>query len=326
VAKKFFIDQDAGLFVVGPQDSSALPKITLKNKDAYSVQLYMLRQTGVFGRPYSFDNLSTATISIGLGQLSVSPVATALITTNLPTVVTATITTVIGGSSTTSEVQKISFSSKPSGGIWQITMAEDSRTLASAVTAGVFITTAYHGFRVNQPIVFPTLTGNTGVTANIQYYVYDLQAPDRFRIALTASGTLMVVTAATGTVSTPARSTQLLTSYADAADVQASLEALDTVGDNNVAVAGVAGEYFYLSFRANKANSNFPPVTVSDTTLLPQYGKSGTLSLSVSGLQTLIDASGNTDAVDLTLEVQVEDPAGFFETYATTIKAVEDLL
>jgi hypothetical protein len=48
--------------------------------------------------------------------------------------------------------------------------------------------------------------------------------------------------------------------------------------------------------------------------------------LSVSGLQTLIDASGNTDAVDLTLEVQVEDPAGFFETYATTIKAVEDLL
>lgn len=323
MAKKFYIDQDAGLFVVGPEDSSALPKITLKNKDNFSVELYFLRQTGIFGRPYSFENKSSATISLGLGQLSASAVASSTLTVNLPTVVSATVTTVVGGSSTTSEIQKITFSSKSSGGVWNITMAEDSRSLASQVTAGVFITSGYHGFIVNQPIVFPTLSGNAGVTANIQYYVYDLQAPDRFRISLTRSGTLMTVTATTGSVSTPARSTNLLSAYADAADVQSAMEELDTVGSGGVAVEGVAGDYFYLSFRGNKANSNFPEVSVTAGNLVPRYGKSGTLNLSVSGLQTLLDASSD-DSVDLQLEAEIND--GNTETYATTIKAAEDLL
>jgi hypothetical protein len=193
------------------------------------------------------------------------------------------------------------------------------------VTAGVFITSAYHGFRVGQPIIFPTLGSPAGVTAGNQYYVYDLLGPDRFRITSTSGGTLMTVTAASGTISIPARSTQLLTSYADAADVQAGLEALDTIGDGNVAVAGLAGEYFYLSFRGNKANADFPPVTVLDTSLLPPYGKSGSLNLSVAGLQTLLDASGTTDAVDLKLEVEIGDSTGI-ETYETTVRVIEDLL
>jgi hypothetical protein len=324
MAKKFHIDQDAGLFVVGPLDTSALPKPTLTNKDNFTVELHFMRQTGIFGRPYSFENKSSATISIGLGHLSASAVATAAIATNLPTVVTATVTTIIGGTSTTSEIQKITFSSRPSGGVWQITMPEDSRTLASAVTAGVFITSAYHGFAVSQPIIFPTLSGASGVTAGNQYFVYDLQSPDRFRIVATLGGTVMSVTASAGTISIPARSTQLLNATADAASVQAALEALDTVRDGNVAVAGNAGEYFYLSFRSSKANANFPPVTVSDTTLVPQYGKSGTLNLSVSGLQTILDAETDDEA-ELTLEVSVSDTGSVIETYSTKVNVVEDL-
>ena len=46
MAKKFYIDRDAGLFVTGPLDSSALPKPTLTNKDNFTVELYFLRQTG----------------------------------------------------------------------------------------------------------------------------------------------------------------------------------------------------------------------------------------------------------------------------------------
>src|SRR5262245_20461121 len=191
MAKKFYIDQDAGLFVVGPRDSSALPKISLKNQDNYSLELYFLRQTGIFGRPYSFENRSSTTISIGIGQLSATALASATVTTNLPTVVSATVSTIISGTTTTSEIQRISFSPKAIGGIWNITLPEDSRTLASAVTTGVFITSTYHGFSVNQPITFPTLSGASGVTAGNKYYIYDLPAVDRFRISTTRSGTLM---------------------------------------------------------------------------------------------------------------------------------------
>ena len=88
----------------------------------------------------------------------------------------------------------------------------------------------------------------------------------------------------------------------------------------------MTGEYFYLSFRGDKANANFPEVSVTASNLLPPYGKSGTLNLSVSGLQTLLDASGTTDAVDVTLEVSVSDTGSVVDTYSATVRAVEDLI
>jgi hypothetical protein len=327
MAKKFYIDQDAGLFVIGPTDSSALAPVTWKNKDVYTLELYFLRQTGIFGRPFSFENRSTATISVGLGLLSASAVASTATFTSLPTVVTATVTVVTGGTSIASEVQKISFSSKPSGGVWAINVPADSRTITSAVTTGIFITTAYHGFVINEPVIFSTLTA-TGITMGNTYYVYDMQAPDRFRISTTISGTLMstvTASAGSGTVATPARSTALLNSYAEASDVQSSLRALDTISAAGVEVKGVSGESFYITATGTRQNSDFPLMTVTDSQLIAPYGRTASINLSVAGLQTLLDAETD-DAVELVLEVEVNDTGGIKETYSTKVTAVEDLI
>lgn len=327
MAKKFYIDQDAGLFVMGPTDSSALPPVTWKNKDVVTLELYFLRQTGIFGRPFSFENRSTATISVGLGLLSAAAVASAATFTSLPTTVTCSISVITGGTSITSEVQKISFSSKPSGGVWAINVPADSRTITSAVTAGVFITTTYNGFVINEPVIFSTLTA-TGITMGNTYYVYDLQAPDRFRIAATQGGTVMTTvtaSAGSGTVAVPARSTALLNSYAEASDVQSSLRSLDTISTTGVEVKGVSGESFYISATGTRQNADFPTMTVTDSQLLASYGRSASLNLSVAGLQTLLDAETD-DAVELVLEVEVADTGGIKETYSTKVTAVEDLI
>lgn len=327
MAKKFFIDQDAGLFVVGPTDSSALPAVTWKNKDQYTLEFYFLRQTGIFGRPFSYENRSTATISVGLGLLASVAVATATTFSNLPVTVTPTVTVITGGSATTSEVQKISFSPKAGGGVWAITVPADSRSITSAVTAGVFITTTNNGFVVGQPVAFNTFTGEANFTEGTTYYVYDLQAPDRFRIAATSGGSVMTnatASAGAGTVSVFARTTSVLNSYASSAEVQTALRALDCVGPTGVEVVGEAGDYFYISATGTRQNSDFPLMTATNN-LTPPYGRSGAFSLSVAGLQTLLDAETD-DTVELVLEVEVTDTASVKETYSTKVTVIEDLI
>ena len=327
MAKKFYIDHDAGLFVVGPTDSSALPPVTFKNKDVYTFEFYFLRQTGIFGRPFNYENRSTATLSVGLGLLASVAVATATTFSNLPTTVTPTVTVITGGTSIASEVQKISFSPKAGGGVWAITVPNDSRSITSAVTAGVFITTANHGFIVGQPVIFNTFTGESGFSEGTTYYVYDLQSPDRFRISSTSGGSVMstvTASAGSGTVSVLSRTTALLTAYAAASDVQASLRALDCIGSTGVEVEGEAGDYYYISATGPRQNSDFPLMTVTNN-LTPPYGRTGAFSLSVAGLQTLLDAETD-DTVELVLEVEVSDTGSVKETYSTKVTAVEDLI
>jgi hypothetical protein len=327
MAKKLFIDQDDGLFVESIVDSSKLSPPTWANKDNLTLEFYFLRQTGIFGRPFSYENKSTATISVGLGLLTTIAVATATTFSNLPTTVTPTVTVITAGSSTTSEVQKISFSPKAGGGVWAITVPADGRSITSAVTAGVFITTANNGFIIGQPIVFATITPATGFTMGTTYYVYDLQSPDRFRIASTSGGTVMstiTASAGSGTVSTSARTTAVLQAYADASTVQTELRRLDCVGSAGVEVVGEAGNYFYISATGTRQNADFPLMTVTNS-LEPPYGRTGNFSLSVAGLQTLLDAETD-DTVELVLEVEVNDTGGIKETYSTKVTVVEDLI
>lgn len=327
MAEKLYIDQDARRFVVGPADSNAAPPLNWKNKDNLTLEFYFLRQTGIFGRPFSYENRSTATLSVGLGLLTTIAVATATTFSNLPTTVTPTVTVITGGSSTTSEVQKISFSPKAGGGVWAITVPADSRSITSAVTAGVFITTANNGFVINQPVIFNTFTGESGFSEGTTYYVYDLQAPDRFRIAATSGGTVMstvTASAGSGTVSVSARTTAILQAYASAPDVQAALRALDSIGSTGVEVIGEAGDYYYISATGSRQNSDFPLMTVTNN-LTPPYGRTGAFSLSVAGLQTLLDAETD-DTVELVLEVEVNDASSVKETYSTKVTAVEDLI
>ena len=324
MAKKFYIDQDDGIFVESPTDTSALAPKTWHNKDNFTLELYFLRQTGIFGRPFSYENRSTATISVGLGLLAATAVATANTFSNLPTIVTATVTVITAGTATASEVQKISFSPKAGGGVWAINVPADSRSVTATVTSGVFITTTNHGLVVNEPVTFTGVTVG-GVATSTTHYVYDISGSDRFRVSVTIGGTVITANGTTnGTVATPARTTAILQAYASAADVQTALRALDTVGSGGVQVVGESGDFYYITAIGTRQNADFPLMTVTNN-LTPPYGKTGAFSLSVAGLQTLIDADADK-TVELVLEVEANDVGPIKETYSTKVVSVEDLI
>lgn len=57
------------------------------------------------------------------------------------------------------------------------------------------VTLVAHGFRVGDPVVFPSLTGGAGLTAGTTYYARDV-TPDTFKVSATIGGAPVDVTSA----------------------------------------------------------------------------------------------------------------------------------
>jgi len=234
--------------------------------------------------------------------------------TNISTTVTATVTTLTGGTATASEVQKIAFSPYATGGTFSITFPGDTRSVTAAVVAGVFTTTANHGFALNQTIEGSGFTNEANWVEGTHYFVKAVPSPTTFTISATEGGaalTTATADAGTGTITSHARTTSELAATASAADVQAALQALSNIGADNVSVIGTAGQDFTLSFTGDKVTANFPAVTVSTTNLLAPYGKNASLTLATYQMSDILAAA---DSVVMSLEIQVVTGA-----YTTTV-------
>ena len=234
--------------------------------------------------------------------------------TDLSTAVTATVTTLTGGTATASEVQKIALAPYPSSGTWSITFPGDTRSVTAAVVAGVFTTTANHGFALNQIIEGSGFTNEANWVEGTHYYVKAIPSTTTFTISATEGGaalTTATADAGTGTITSHARTTSQLAATASAADVQAALQALSNIGSGNVNVLGVAGESFTISFTGDKVTANFPAVTVSTTNLLAPYGKTASLTLATFQMSDILAAA---ESVVMSFEVQVVTGA-----YTTTV-------
>ena len=234
--------------------------------------------------------------------------------TNTTTTVTATVSTLTGGSVTASEVQKIAFSPYATNGTWSITFPGDTRTVTAAVVAGVFTTTANHGFALNQTIEGSGFTNEANWVEGTHYFVKAVPSPTTFTISATEGGTALTTATAdagTGTITSHARTTSQLAATASAADVQAALQALSNIGSGNVSVLGTAGQDFILSFTGDKVTANFPAVTVSTTNLLAPYGKTASLTLATFQMSDILAAA---ESVVMSLEIQVVTGA-----YTTTV-------
>jgi hypothetical protein len=229
--------------------------------------------------------------------------------TDLPTSVTATVTTPTGGSASASEVQKIAWDGPITGGSFSITIPSDTRSVTAAVVAGVFTTTANHGFAIGEPVT-PSGFSNVANFANgTTYYVAAVPSPTTFTIAATSGGSAISTASAdagSGTITTPAQTTAEIDGTANFATIQTALQALAVIGSGNLTVSGIVGEYLLLSFTGAKANANFPAVTVEDANLIPLYGKSCEFDISTFGAQDLID-SATGDSVTLALEVETTE-------------------
>jgi len=240
--------------------------------------------------------------------------------------VTGTISTVAGGSSTVSEVQKIAFNKVPVSGGWTISVPADTRSVTAAVVAGVFTTTANHGFALNQPIVGTGFTNEANWTEGTTYYVKATPTPTTFTIAATSGGSAMTTATAdagSGTITTAAEITTQLDYDASLADVQTALEALTSIGAGDVSVTGVVGEFYQIAYQAQKALANFPAITVDVSALLAAYGKTGTLTLSDPQMHDLI---GSADSANLDLEIQLTESSNPQTVVSQEITITADLI
>jgi hypothetical protein len=244
-------------------------------------------------------------------QLRLTPAVYQDSWTNLGTTVTATVATTVTGNASNNEVQRLSFSREPFAGTYRfesasITVSDFSDSI-EAVTSGVFSTnstTENHGLALNQPLKISFSGTVTGLTNDQTYFVRTIPLPYQFTIAATAGGSVITASAITEFIfQTIARQTAPISATASAADVQAALQALDSIGSGGVIVTGIQGEYFDITFSEAKGYSNQPQLTIQNgTTAKP--GKTADVNFATFALRDLL---GNDPSVDLDLEVELTE-------------------
>jgi hypothetical protein len=236
---------------------------------------------------------------------------------DLGTTVTATIATTVTGSNEVSEVQRLSFSREPFSGNYRLTVPSANLFLEFGVSGGIFTydSNVNHGLALNQPLFLDAITSGTvtGYNAGTIYFVKTIPQPFQFGVSLTAGGTLITGSGESVEFNfqTITRQTAPISAAASAADVQAALQALDSIGAGGVIVTGIQGEYFDITFSGAKgqsgANSGVDAAIVqlsvqNGTTAKP--GKTADVNFATFALRDLL---GNSAAVDLDLELELTE-------------------
>jgi len=237
-------------------------------------------------------------------QLRLAPAVYEPTWTDLGTALTVSVATTVTGSTLNNEVQRLSFSRAPYLGSFRITVPTYNVDIASTVTDGVFITTSNHGLSLSQPVVLTGFSALTGYTAGVQYFVRSIPQTTEFLLGITAGAT--AITTGTGTVTTGSvattilRQTDPLDATTTAAQLQAALQALDSIGANNLTVSGIQGSYFDLTFGGDKGFTDLPTLQVQSG-LSATPGKTAAVDFNTFGVRDLL-----LNATSVTTEIEVE--------------------
>jgi hypothetical protein len=237
-------------------------------------------------------------------QLRLAPAVYEPTWTDLGTALTVSVATTVTGSTLNNEVQRVSFSRAPYLGSYRVTVPTYNVDIASTITDGVFITTSNHGLTLSQPVVLTGFTALTGYTAGVQYFVRSIPQTTQFLLGITAGAT--AITTGTGTVTTGSvattilRQTDPLDAATTAAQLQAALQALDSIGANNLTVSGIQGSYFDVTFGGDKAFTDLPTLQVQSG-LSATPGKTAAVDFNTFGVRDLL-----LNATSVTTEIEVE--------------------
>jgi hypothetical protein len=244
-------------------------------------------------------------------QLRLTPAVYQDSWTNLGTTVTATIATTVTGDASNNEVQRLSFSREPFAGSYRLSTPTQGIFSGVAgdifsVVSGIFTSTDFIGLTLNQPVVFTLIDqAVTGYEIGPIYYVKTITPPLQFGLSITPGGALITSTS-TGNefqFEVPARQTAPISATASAADVQAALQALDTIQAGGVIVTGIQGEYFDITFSGPRSYQDVGQLTIQNgTTAKP--GKTADVNFATFALRDLL---GNNPAVDLDLELELTE-------------------
>jgi hypothetical protein len=153
-------------------------------------------------------------------------------------------------------------------------------------------------------VVLTGFTALTGYTAGVQYFVRSIPQTTEFLLGVTAGA--VAITTGTGTVTTGSvattilRQTDPLDATTTAAQLQAALQALDSIGANNLTVSGIQGSYFDVTFGGDKGFTDLPTLQVQSG-LSATPGKTAAVDFNTFGVRDLL-----LNATSVTTEIEVE--------------------
>jgi hypothetical protein len=296
--RKLFLDTEARNFVGSNTATLAASSPLLFEGDVENIELYFLKPTGNFSAPYTFANYSsgiTATLRVG----ATTAAATVTSWSAISTAVTITASETIAGGSGTSEVQRIQMSPAPATGYYSVQLPTRNVTVSS-VSSSIF-TAAYHALLDGQSVTLTGFSTPSGFSNGSVYFVRD-RSRDAFKIAVTAGGTAITASVASGggTAVVPTYTTQPLRAMAEPVEVGAALASAAGASSQQISVQGTATDY-NLAYGGAYAGAAFPTAAITASTLAGAPGLAGNLNLNVSAITALV-AAGTTD---VTLEVDV---------------------
>jgi hypothetical protein len=295
-ARKLYIDTAARTFVASPDATLPASALTVFEDDIETINLYFLEPTTDFSRPYRFLTYSgiTATFAVGVG----TPAATLTSFSALSTTVTITPSVSITGGSGTTEIQRVQISNEPVSGYYSLVLPTRNVTVSS-VSSSIF-TAAYHALLDGQSVTLTGFSTPSGFSNGTVYFVRD-RSRDQFRIATTAGGTALTVSAASGgTAVVPAYTTRPLEAGSEPADIAKAITEATGATTQNVSAQGTATDY-YLTYGGSYAGADMPTVAITASTLAGAPGLTGQLNLNTVELANLVNA-GTTE---VTIEAQI---------------------
>lgn len=314
-ARQFFLDVQARQFVSGANSTLPASSPLFFEEDVEAIELYFLQPSTTAGRVYDYLDLSAATVKFAVGTTSPAALQTAWMA--IPTAVSSTIVGVVTGGSGSDEVQRISFSPKPTSGSYIIELPARNVTVAS-VTAGVFTCSTPHGLFDGQAVTLTGFTTPTGFSNGAIRYISG-RTSQTFQIAVTAGGTAITASTSTsgGTAELGKISTGSIAHNASPTTVQAAIAAVSA----SASVTGVAGETYTLTFNNASGGIDLPLVALAGNTLAAAPGLAANLSFNTSNIASLISAG--TTAVNV--EVEVAEGA-VRQTFRTSATLSDDLI
>ena len=303
--RKFFIDVQARQFVVSPD--STLPSFdpVWFEEDVEAIQLFALRPTQNPTAPYEYLDLTGSTVKFAVGITA--PAALQTSWTPIDTAVTASVTSLVNGSTGTPEQQRVSFSGAiPAQGGFAIQFPSRSINVSS-VSAGVFVAPA-HGLCDNQVVTLTGFTISAGSFANATYFVTE-STDSTFRIAPSLDGAAIVGALATtsGTANIDAITTGQIAYNAAPADLQAAIvnAGINVNNVSPISVTGVARREFVFVYGGRMSNRNYDPLVIVGSTLAGATGIGANVNFNTVEISALVTA-GTTN---VQVEVEISEGA-----------------
>ena len=319
-ARKFYLDTQARSFVASPDAIFAAAGPSFFEEDVESIELYFLEPTGGTP-PYNYADYSGNTVKFAIG--TTTPAALQITWSALNTAVTTSITSLANGGSGSNEVQRITFSQKPTSGGWAIQLPSRNITVSS-VSANIF-TAADHGLYNGQAVSLTSFSLTNSAVENGASYFVIRNSKDTFSVSSTASGGAInaATTSGGGTVTLPSLTTGQL---AYDASPQAAQDALVAAGltialSPQIIVTGVSGKEYVLTYANGSANRDYANVSVVGSTLAGPAGLYANLNLATNEVAALV--SGGPSVA--TMEIEVSG-GGKRQTYSRSVTLSGDII